>query len=182
MRLSDMSWGTGTGTAAREAVVEGSVDDFCRREYGRLFGTLRLYCGDPWLAEELAQEALVTAVRNWDQVRRMESPAAWLYRVAINLANSSFRRRAAERRALRRVGRPSDRHEDPDGSTVVALREAVHSLPNRQREVVIFRFFHDLSVRDTAQRMGCAEGTVMGLLSDAVRSLRARGFEVDTDD
>lgn len=182
MRLVVVAGGGGTGTAAQDAGVDTSVDDFCHREYGRLFGTLRLYCGDVWLAEELAQEALARLVRNWDQVQRMQSPVGWLHRVAVNLANSSFRRRAAERRALQRAGSSAARYDDPDSPTLVAVREAVRSLPARQREVVILRFFHDLSVRDTAQRMGCAEGTVMGMLSDAVRSLRARGFEVDADE
>lgn len=154
-----------------------AVDHFCEREYPRLYGTLRLYCGDVWLAEELAQEALARAVRHWDTVGQMEAPGAWVHRVAINLANSSFRRSAAERRALRR--RPLARSvEDSDSATLVAVRHAVAGLPPRQREVVILRFFHDLSVRAAATRMGCAEGTVKGLLSDAIRSLRTRGLEV----
>lgn len=168
-------------------VVTGSdvaglgVEDFCHREYPRLYGALRLYCGDPWLAEELAQEALARSVRHWDEVRTMEAPGAWVHRVAINLANSWFRRTAAERRALGR-SRPEDAFRDPDSPTLVAVRDAVASLPRRQREVVILRFFEDLSVRATAERMGCAEGTVKGLLSDAIRSLRARGLDVNDAD
>ena len=161
-----------------------SVDAFCRAEYGRLYGTLRLYCGDAALAEELAQDALAQAVRHWEKVRAMDSPAAWLHRVGVNLANSSFRRRSAERRATgrleSRMGRGAG-YDDPDSPTVVAVRAAVEALPPRQREVVVLRFFLDLSVRDAAARMGCAEGTVKGLLSDAVRSLRTRGLEVDDD-
>ena len=168
------------GVTARDVAVQ-AVDHFCEREYPRLYGTLRLYCGDVRLAEELAQEALARSVRHWDTVGRMEAPGAWVHRVAVNLANSSFRRSAAERRALRR--RPlGESVEDPDSATIVAVRQAVAALPPRQREVVILRFFHDLPVRAAATRMGCAEGTVKGLLSDAIRSLRARGLEVTDDD
>ena len=167
--------------AAAEDVEALEVDDFCRREYERLYGTLRLYCGDVWLAEELVQEALARAVRHREKVGRMEAPSAWVHRVAINLANSSFRRSAAERRALRRT-RVGDSFEDPDGPTLIAVRQAVAALPPRQREVVILRFFHDLPVRAAAERMACAEGTVKGLLADAIRSLRARGLEVSDDE
>jgi RNA polymerase sigma factor (sigma-70 family) len=168
------------GVAARDVVVL-EVDDFCHREYPRLYGTLRLYCGDVWLAEELAQEALARAVRRWDRVGRMDAPGAWVHRVAINLANSWFRRSAAERRVLRRTS-VGDAHEDPDSATLIAVRQAVAALSPRQREVVILRFFHDLPVRAAAERMACAEGTVKSLLADAIRSLRARGLEVSGDE
>jgi RNA polymerase sigma-70 factor (ECF subfamily) len=167
------------GVAAGD-VVALEVDDFCRREYPRLYGTLRLYCGDVSLAEELAQEAFARAVRHWDKVATMAAPGAWVHRVALNLANSRFRRSAAERRALARA-RGGDSFEGPDSPTLIAVRQAVAALPPRQREVVILRFFHDLSVRATAERMACAEGTVKSLLADAIRSLRARGLEVDDD-
>jgi DNA-directed RNA polymerase specialized sigma24 family protein len=144
-------------TAAHANEQADSVDDFCRAHYARLFGALRLYCGDAGLAEELTQEALARVVRHWPQVREMDSPAAWVHRVGLNLANSSFRRRSA-------------------------VRQAVRALPPRQREAVVLRYFLDVSVRDAAAQMGCAEGTVKGLLFDAVRSLRMGGLEVDDDD
>ncbi len=169
------------GLPTDEVEGVGTVDDFCHAEYARLYGTLRLYCNDRWLAEELAQEALARVVHHWARVQAMDAPGAWLHRVAINLANSSFRRRAAERRATGRAELGRDSYDDPDSPTVVAVRDAGRALPTRQRAVVILRYFQDLSVKTTAARMNCAEGNVKGLLADAIRSLRARGFEVDAD-
>ena len=182
MRLFQCAGSLGVTSIANEIAVERSVDDFCRGEYGRIYGTLRLYCGDVALAEELAQEALARAVKHWDRVQTMDAPSAWLHRVAINLANSTFRRRAAERRATARSLPHPTSYEDPDSPTVVAVRLAVLGLPPRQREVVILRFFHDMPVKTTAKRMRCSEGTVKGLLADAIASLRRRGFQVDADD
>ncbi|HVE94117.1 MAG TPA: sigma-70 family RNA polymerase sigma factor [Acidimicrobiales bacterium] len=159
-----------------------TVDEFCHREYERLFGTLRLYVGDLVLAEDLTQEALARAVKHWPRVRNMDAPGAWLHRVSINLANSAFRRRRALRRAEVRAGPAPDSYEDRDSPTVVAVREAVRSLAPRQREVIVLRFFQDLPVRATAERMGCAEGTVKGLLADAIRALRESGLEVEDDE
>ena len=56
-------------------------------------------------AEEIAQEALLRAHREWDRIARYDKPGAWVRRVTINLATSSRRRRLSERRALR-AGRP----------------------------------------------------------------------------
>lgn len=71
---------------------------FCVEEHPRLVGALSLYCGDRALAEELAQDALTRACRDWRKVRNFAAPGAWTHRVAMNLANSYFRRRAAETR------------------------------------------------------------------------------------
>ena len=75
---------------------------FCEREYPRLVGSLGLYCGDRHVAEDIAHEALVRVARDWGRVRSMRSPQAWTHRVAINLANSHYRRRQAEPRANER--------------------------------------------------------------------------------
>ena len=60
------------------------------------------------------------------------------------------------------------------GSRGVAteIRHALASLPRRQREAVLLRFLLDLSVEDTAQRMGCAAGTVRALTAQGVGRLR----------
>jgi RNA polymerase sigma factor (sigma-70 family) len=94
--------------------------------------------------------------------------------VAINLANSYFRRRAAETRAKRRL---RDRQQvDPragvDPAAAIAIRTAVASLPRRQRTALVLRYYTDLTVHDVASAMGCPEGTVKSLTSKAIASLR----------
>lgn len=86
-----------SGAIAAETTRRAPADlaAFCRLEHPRLVGTLGLYTGDADLAEELAQDALLRACRDWDRVRTFAAPGAWVHRVAINLANSAFRSRAA---------------------------------------------------------------------------------------
>jgi RNA polymerase sigma-70 factor (ECF subfamily) len=61
------------------------------------------------------------------------------------------------------------------------VRELVADLPERQREVVVLRIFEDMSVKETAQSMGCREGTVKALLHKATEKLKTKmqqaGFE-----
>lgn len=154
--------------------------EFCAEIRDRLVGSLTLYCGDRAVAEELAQDALVRTWEHWSRVRTMDAPEAWTFRTATNLANSWYRRRAAERRAKERLrGQRTAHHDPPDGSTAEVVRAAVAALPPKQRAVVIARFFLDLSVDQTATALGCAPGTVKATTSHAVARLRAMGL---TDD
>ena len=106
---------------------------FCAAEWPQLVRALSLYVGDPYVAEELAQEALLRACRQWATVSQLDSPGGWTWRVATNLANSHFRRARAARRAQQRLGTDDRAHRDPDGGDAVAVRQAVAALPERQR-------------------------------------------------
>ena len=155
---------------------------FCRREHPRLVGALTLYCGDRAVAEEIAQDALATVCERWEQVRRMAAPGAWAHRVAINAANSRFRRRAAGRRALHRLGgHVVEDGSDPDAAEAVAIRRAVATLPARQRETVVLRFYLQLSVAETALWMDATEAAVKSSTQRALAGLRDRlGLADDT--
>lgn len=149
-----------------------AAEEFCRRIRPRLVGALSLYCGDVQVAEDTTQEALARVWDRWDELSQMTSPAGWAYRVAINLANSWFRRVRARRNRERRASQ--ERVRAPRGGVAEALvvRQAVAGLPRRQREAVVLRYFEDLSVRETVRLMGCAEGTVKALSHQAVSTLR----------
>lgn len=165
--------------------IRGEVDDdallaLCRSEFPRLIGLVALHVGDRTVAEEIAQDALAEFIRCQ---ARVELPGPWLTRVALNISNSWLRRRAAERRALTRHGRPGDVHHDPDSVDIVQVRQALAQLPRRQRMAVVLRFYEQYSVAETAEFMGCAQGTVKALTHRAMTRLRATAdvFEEVTD-
>ncbi len=145
---------------------------FCDREYPRLVGALDLYIGDLLVAEELAQEALVRASQRWSRVSQLDSPGGWTYRVALNLANSWFRRRAAERRARSRIMDHPAVHHDPDGADRAAVRAAVAALPEQQRTALVLRYYLDLSAGEVADRLGTTPGAVRASTKRAVAALR----------
>lgn len=147
------------------------LEGFCESNKDRLVGILTLHCGDPYMAEELAQETLVKVCIRWRSVERMMNPEAWMFRVAINLANSYFRRKAAERKAKTRL-KTDSYHQDPETADVVAVRQALADLPKRQRSVLVLRFYADLSVRDVAEALDMPEGTVKTLTHRGMKSLR----------
>lgn len=61
-----------------------------------------------------------------------------------------------------------------DAETVLAVREALAALPERQRAAVTLRHLGDLSIVDTAATLGCAPGTVKALTAQALAQLRTR--------
>lgn len=146
---------------------------FAVREHPRIVGALTLYTGDPALAEELAQDTFVRIREKWSKVVRADRPAAYTHRVAMNLANSRYRRLSAERRAVAKATAHVDLvQRDPCGADGHAVREAVSALPPRQREAVVRRYFLDESVAQVAQAMAITEGAVKSNTHRGLEALR----------
>jgi RNA polymerase sigma factor (sigma-70 family) len=145
---------------------------FCEAQWSRLVATLAFLVRDVVTAEDLAQEALTRACRHWSKLAAMDYPGVWLHRVAVNLARSHNRREVGRSRAMAALTESPSTPPDPT-TTEMALRDAVRSLPERERVAVILRFFADLSVRDTAAVMRASESTVKFLTRSAVTRLRA---------
>ena len=144
----------------------------CEAMYPRLRGFLALHMGDPHVAEELAQEALVRLCRDWNQVRKMDNKEAWLYRVAANLANSFFRRRAAEARARKRVEEQATEEVVAEPAEVLALKEALAGLPARQRTVLVMYFYAGLKYTEIAAALDMPESTCKSLARRGLQRLR----------
>src|ERR1700729_4236006 len=104
------------------------------------------------------------------------APDGYAYRVLLNLLHD--RHRASLRRVMEQplddrtgiVGVVGD-HADFVGERDAIVR-AVRLLPGRQREVVVLRFFADLSVSETAAAIGASQGSVKTHTSRALARLR----------
>jgi DNA-directed RNA polymerase specialized sigma24 family protein len=74
-------------TVTAGPVTTDPVADFAawyQAESGRVRTVLAGVCGDAALAEEATAEAFAKAFARWSKVRALDSPAAWVYRVALN--------------------------------------------------------------------------------------------------
>lgn len=96
-------------TATREA-----VEAVWRIESARLIAGLARVTGDLGLAEELAQDALVTALEQWPSSGIPANPAGWLMTTAKRLAIDAHRRRIVYRRKLETIGRARPGHDLAD--------------------------------------------------------------------
>jgi RNA polymerase sigma factor (sigma-70 family) len=161
---------TGDGPVAPAPVERfpGDYTTFFRREVRSLVALAAAIAGAD-RAEEIVQEAMLRAHREWDRVARYDKPGAWVRRVTINLATSSQRRRSVERRALQRLGvRPRLEAPPPEVDEFWSL---VRRLPDRQAAAVALHYLDDLSIAEIADVLGCAEGTAKAHLHHARQTL-----------
>jgi RNA polymerase sigma factor (sigma-70 family) len=145
---------------------------FCAEAHPRLSAALGHHLGDPWLGEELAQEALVRAGDRWDRVKTMDSPLGWCFRVGTNLGRSQLRRRRAERRALTRHGARTDRYTDADTPDRLAVRDALAQLTVPQRRAVLLRYYLGLNSVEAASVVGGSPQAVRAQLHRGLTALR----------
>ena len=145
---------------------------FVEAQHPRVLGTLHLLTNDRHLAEELAAETMARVAADWRKVQGLAAPGPYTHRIAVHLARSWFRRRAARQRALVRHGVDPDVHHDRDTADAVAVREAVAALPQRQRACVALHHFADLTTPEVAEVLGVAPATVRSNLRDARAALR----------
>ena len=151
---------------------------FYRRELPQLVALAAAISGHE-RAEDVAQEALLRAHREWDRIVRYDKPGAWTRRVAINLALSSRRRLGAEQRAFTRV--VARRQLDCPPPEVDGFWALVRELPPRQAAAVALHYLDDLSIADVAAVLDCAEGTAKAHLHKARQTLAARLREQEND-
>jgi RNA polymerase sigma factor (sigma-70 family) len=113
--------------------------------------------------EDVAQESLLRAWRRWETFRPDRgTPKTWLLAIVADQARQRRRRRPD---VLAEAGTVSF---EPD----VDLERAIARLAERQRLAVELHYFVGLGVKEVAQVMGCAEGTVKSTLADARQRLR----------
>ncbi len=148
-------------------------EDFYRSELRRCTALAYALCGNRSLAEELAQDAMTAAYRDWERVRRMDSPAGWVRRVTANLATSATRRRMAEAKAVLRLS--ARRHSDAElPESDEEFWRAVRALPRRQAQATALRYGLGCTVVEVAEILGCAEGTAKATLHSARQTISRR--------
>jgi RNA polymerase sigma factor (sigma-70 family) len=151
------------------------------RMYNELaFRTAYLFTGSAADAEDAAQDGFVKAWRALGRFRRGAPFRPWLLQIVANEARN--RRRSAGRRAklaLRAADetRSGDAAPSPEASALAgeersALLAAVEALPDDARDIVVCRYFLDLSEEETAAVLDVPRGTVKSRSARALTRLR----------
>ncbi len=172
------------------------------RHRGRIYQLGCRYLGDAAEAEDLVQQVFIKAYENAAKFRGEAQVSTWLYRIAVNAALERRRRRrtvgiedlhplggdalatTANLEAEVRSGWPrrpamAGRDFDADPELVAERRsiqlrvnEALEELSPTQRLAFVLRHWEGMSIREIAEVLGAAEGTVKSHLFRAVRALR----------
>lgn len=139
----------------------------------KLLATAYLLTGDPHSAEDLVQTTLAKVYLAWDRVSQAQSVDAYARKMLVNEHTSGWRRLWRHREV---VTDTSDHDVPMHGEQYDGVREtlweAVRGLPERQRAVVVLRYYEQLSEKETADVLGVSTGTVKSQASRALASLR----------
>ena len=155
-----------TGEEDGLATPTGTFEAFFEGNHRRLFTALCLVTGERYEAEEIAQEAFLRVLEHWERVAELDDPESYVFRVAMNVFRSRYRRAAlAVRRRLSLAPPASD-----DLAAVEARDEVIRllrPLPPRQRAAVLATSILDLSADEAGRLLGIRPATVRALASRA---------------
>ena len=135
--------------------------------------TAWLLTGDWALAEDLVQTALVRAWPRWERILRRDDPEIYVRRVMLNTWSTWYRRKwRGERPASAMPDTAAAGDMAAEVTVRLAVRQALGSLPRRQRAVLVLRIYDDLSEAQVAEVLDCTVGTVKSTMSRALAKLR----------
>jgi RNA polymerase sigma-70 factor (sigma-E family) len=155
-------------------VTENSFSDYVAARQRSLVRLAFLLAGDFHAAEDIVQSALARTYLSWNRIRDKQALDAYVRRAVVNEHINWWRR--AWRRMEHSTGElpnwlpvePTPELSDEHDS----LRGKIQALPRRQRAVIVLRYYEGLSIAETADVLGCAEGTVRSNASRALKALR----------
>jgi RNA polymerase sigma-70 factor (sigma-E family) len=164
--------------AAGPASADEAVTALYAAEYRPLVRVATLLLHDQGAAEDITQDAFVALHAAWWRLRSPDRARAYLRQSVVNRCRSALRHRGVVDRYLRRQPPPatiaSAEHAVLAAAAHDEMLAAVATLPTRQREAVVLRYYADLSEAETAEVMGVSVGAVKSHTSRAMTALRAR--------
>lgn len=159
-----------------ESEADRLVTELYATHYAGMVRLAALLLRDHAMAEEAVQDAFVALHRRWRKLRDHRSAAAYLRTSVVHNTRSVQRRRAVAAR------HPDDAPLDVASAEAGALRavaghavvDALRTLPPRQREALVLRYYADLSEAEIAEAMNISRGAVKSHASRGMTALRAR--------
>ncbi len=127
-------------------------------------------CGDRGLAEDLVQDTYLSLYRRYGDALPVDAPVAYARRAIVNAFVSRGRRRSSRELATAQLPERAIEMTTPDEQD--AMWRTLATLPDRQRTVLVLRYYVDLPDEQIAAVIGASLGTVRSLASRAFATLR----------
>jgi RNA polymerase sigma-70 factor (sigma-E family) len=165
-------------SSAEAPDVPRTADEAVRLLYGthwhQLVRLATLLTRDASVAEELVQDAFVSLHRRWGALADPGAAHGYLRTTVVNNARSALRHRGVEER-YRQPGPP-----EPSGPEERALQAAqdarvmlaLRGLSRRQQEVLVLRYYADMSEHEIATTLGMSRGAVKSHAHRGIAALR----------
>jgi RNA polymerase sigma-70 factor (sigma-E family) len=146
-----------------------AFDAFVRARMPALLRFAHALTGDPHTAADLVQDALERTGMRWSRLDKLGDPEAYVRRAILNGRTSRWRKHRRETLVdvvPERVSVADPPRHDEE------LWQLLGTLPQRQRAVIVLRYYEDLSEEQIAVTLGCAPGTVKSQASKGLAKLR----------
>ncbi len=158
---------------------DAAVSELFHAHHRRLVGLAFLLVDDVATAEDVVQEAFATLYRRWRLMRDPHAALAYLNSSVVNGSRSLLRRRRTVRTKLPRLTarfevaasaeQDAVRHDESD-----RLWHAVAALPERQRQVLVLRYYLNQSEAEIASTLGVSRGSVKQHASRGLAALASQ--------
>jgi RNA polymerase sigma-70 factor (ECF subfamily) len=155
--------------------------ELCRRYSPSVCRFAAMVSSNPTDADDLAQDALlraVRAIRTYDPARG--SPETWLWRIVVNTARDSARRRERARWLIERLAFAAPREsQSVEAAVLTRLRDAdlhaqIRLLPHRDRTLLALRYGAGLDTDEVGAAVGLSPDSAGKAIRRALARLRAR--------
>ena len=147
--------------------------DYVARRSPALTRTAYLLCGDRHRAEDLVQITLTKLYLAWGRARRADSIDAYVRKILVRTSMDEARRPWRRREYFFAATVPEPQAAGADESYQSPLLDELKRLPQGQRAAVVLRYWHDLSVEETADLLNCSSSTVKTQSARGLQRLRA---------
>ena len=163
------------------AVIELDVRNAIEEHFPRIHRAALMLTGNPWDADDLAQETFLVLARQASCFAGRSSLYTWLYGILLNLERHERRRNGLHRRKLQVLwdGEPAEGRAIPAadvGAEVAEWKKSLWSfvarLPDGQRQALVLRFSERLAYHEIAEVLGCPLGTVKSRIFNGLVTLR----------
>lgn len=155
--------------------MQQKVEDAVLNSYETMYRIAYTYVKNEEDALDIVQESAYKAIRNCGQVKKERYIQTWLCRIVINTSMDFLRKTQREFpiEELYEVNEPeiTDQYEDFD------MTKAMNTLTERERAVVILRYFEDKKLEDIAYILNANLSTVKSLLYRSLKKLKLEMVE-----
>lgn len=155
---------------------EGDKDAFQElviRRQSRLRALLRRMCGNPSLADDLAQQAFIIAYKKIQSLRVEAAFAGWLRQIAVNVWLQHCRRSEGNQETGRVKDKPTEPTSKADDSSLgIDLKRALQSLSVIERTCVILSYQEGLSHNEISHSTDLPLGTVKSHINRGTKKLQ----------
>lgn len=168
---------TDRGGSEAAETADAAVERLYAEQWVSMVRLSYLLVHDQGRAEEIVQDSLVAVHQRWHRLADPASAAAYLRQAVVNRSRSALRHRGVVERFLARQAPPPDAPPADDAALATDRREtvlaALRRLPRRQREVIVLRYYLDLSEAEIARTLGVTRGAVKSHASRGSAALRS---------